>query len=100
VIHGLVWAPRGRINIDNETFGADQQLLGGVVLQTMWLLHLDHDSFEIRPATSTVDTRLRLASTSTTAGGVSTTVEAVVQYRPQAPNPGQRVAVSSFRVVD
>ena len=99
-VHGLVWAPRGRINIDNLSSGVDQQLLGGVVLQTLWLLRADHHSFEIRPATSTVDTSIRLRSTSTSADGVSTTVEAVVQYRPQATNIDQRVRVTSFRVDD
>ena len=97
-VHGLIWTPRGRINIDDTSFGVDQRLLG-VVVQTLWLLDLDHDSFELRPATSKVDTRILLTSTSTLKG-VSTKVEAVVQYRPQASDVNLRVAVNSSRVVD
>ncbi len=56
--------------------------------------------FEVQPATSAVDTRILLTSTSTSDDGASTKVEAVVAYRPHAADLEDRVAVSSFRVVD
>ena len=73
-------------------------LLGGIVVAGFWTLNVDLAGFAIEPATSIVDTRILLTSTSTL-NGVSTTVEAVVAYRPQAANLDDRVAVTSFRVV-
>jgi hypothetical protein len=97
VVHGLVWAPRSQITIA-DALVADQQLLGGVVVRRLHLLHIAPD-FEIRPASSAVDTQVLLTSTSTL-NGAKTTVEAVVSYRPHAPDLEDRVAVTSFRVVD
>jgi hypothetical protein len=53
----------------------------------------------VEPATGATDAMIRLRSTSTR-NSVSTTVEAIVQYRPQASDVNQRVAVNSSRVVD
>ncbi len=99
VIHGLVWAPDGRFEFDNEVVNSIQQLLGGIVVGRLWTLRVYPSGFKIAPATSTVDTRVLLTSTSTL-NGVSTTVEAVVAYRPQAASLDNRVAVTSYRVVD
>lgn len=105
VVHGLVWAPDGWFTFGNQNPGALQKLLGGIVVGGLWTPSVDLTStvgipnFEIRPATSTVDTRVLLTSTSTL-DGVSTTVEAVVAYRPHAADLDHRVAVNSFRVVD
>jgi hypothetical protein len=99
VIHGLVWAPGGWVTFDNSRPGSKQKLLGGIVVGGLWTRDVDLPNFAIRPATSLVDTRILLTSTSTL-GGVSTTVEAVVAYRPHASNLDHRVAVNSFRVSD
>jgi hypothetical protein len=100
VIHGLVWAPDGWFRFDLARPGSMQMLLGGIVVGGLSTLHVEPPPrFAVRPATSTVDTQILLRSTSTM-NGVSTTVEATVQYRPQAANLDQRVAVNSFRVVD
>ena len=99
VIHGLVWAPGWWFTFDLNDAGSKQMLLGGIVVGGFWTLNVDLPNFEIGPATSTVDTRILLTATSTL-NGATTTVEAVVAYRPHAANLDNRVAVNSFRVVD
>jgi Tfp pilus assembly protein PilX len=100
VIHGLVWAPHERVVLNNSNTNSKQQLLGGVVVRRLGVLHVPPaPTFQIMPATSAVDTGVLLRSTSTL-DGASTTVEAVVQYRPHATDPNHRVAVNSLRVVD
>jgi hypothetical protein len=103
VLHGLVWAPNGRVTFENDSSESTQRLLGGVVAERLWILRADTSGspprFEIRPASSAVDTQILLTSTAAFDGG-STTVDAVVQYRPQATDIAERVAVISFRVRD
>ena len=104
VINGLVWSPeqphrprqperrhrptvprrRGRPAI------VDRRHLLGPASQ--------HRTSSSRQPVAT-DAVIRLRSTSTQ-GGVTTTVEAVVEYRPQTSDVDQRVAVNSSRVVD
>ena len=104
-MRGLVWAPNGRIVLDNPNNTTVQELRGGVVALQMWI----GDTLGGGPATApdvitpadaaAIDAVIRLRSTSTR-DGVSTTVEAIVQYRPQTSDVNQRVAVNSSRVVD
>ena len=100
IVHGLVWAPSARVRFENDAPGSIQKLRGGVVAQKLFVLRTDPSGFEIRPAQSVVKTKILLTSTSTTVDGGSTTIEAVVDYRPDAVNPADRVAVNSSRVVD
>ena len=105
VLHGLLWGPNGRVVLDNSHSSLTvHRLLGGVVANQLWI----GDSSTgwptaapdvVEPATGATDATIRLRSTSTR-DGVTTTVEAIVQYRPQSDDVDQRVAVNSSRVVD
>jgi hypothetical protein len=104
-VHGLIWGPANRVVLDNYADGSVQQLLGGVVTLRLWIgdnwasgLGIPQ-TFDIRPATAASDAFIKLRSTSTV-DGVTTTVEAIVQYRPQESDPNKRVAVNSSYVVD
>jgi hypothetical protein len=99
VIHGLVWAPGWWFTFDLDDPGSKQMLLGGIVVGGLWTQNVYLPEFAIESAESTADTRILLTSTSTM-NGATTTVEAVVSYRPHAANLEDRVAVNSFRVVD
>ena len=105
VIRGLVWSPTSRIVLDNpHLFSTVHQLLGGVVTYQLWIGDTTPGgptsaADVVRPATGATDAVIRLRSASTR-DGVTTTVEAIVQYRPQADDPNERVAVNSSRVLD
>ena len=104
VIHGLVWSPDSPIFLYNPSASTVHQFLGGMVAQRLeigdslssWSASLPD---VVTPANGACDAVIRLRSTSTR-DGVSTTVEAIVQYRPQTSDVNQRVAVNSSRVVD
>ena len=105
VVRGLVWSPTSRIVLDNPHLSSTvHQLLGGVVTYQLWIGDTTPGgptsaSDVVQPATGATDAMIRLRSTSTR-DGVTTTVEAIVQYRPQADDPNERVAVNSSRVLD
>jgi hypothetical protein len=108
VVHGLVWAPANRVVLDNFRANSFNWLAGGVVTLRLWIgdnwagsaeeTFPDYQ-FKIRPANAASDAEVKLRSQSTV-DGVTTTVEAIVQYRPQANLPAERVAVKSSYVVD
>lgn len=99
VFQGRVWAPYQRINFKNVAGGANGQLLGGVVASSLYGdSNPSTSGFKIQADTSPADYRLLVESTATK-NGVDVVVNAVVEQRPSASDPKERVAVNSLRVV-
>jgi hypothetical protein len=101
VVGGLVWSPSSQVVLDSS---AEQQLGGGVVAEKLWIGDSTSGSLiaagfdVVQPATAASDAFIRLRSTSTK-DSVTTTVEAIAQYRPQTSAIANRVAVNSSRVI-
>ena len=90
---GLPWRPPVSGNITNAANG---QLLGGLVVARLdTQASASASAFSIGIETSPRDARYLLASTATL-DGHSTTIQAVVQFRPTS----SELAVNSWRVVD
>jgi hypothetical protein len=102
VVRGLVWSPSSRVVLDNPSSSTVHQLRGGVVTEKFWIGDTASGSAPafnvVEPANAASDAFIRLRSTSTK-DGVTTTVEAIAQYRPQTSAIGNRVAVNSSRVI-
>ena len=93
-IHGLFWAPRAKAMLGNITNAANGQLLGGIVVALLdTQASASASAFSIGIETSDIDTTLLLTSTATK-NGASTSIRAVVQYRPDS----GELAVNSWRV--
>ena len=99
VAHGLVYAPTGRLEFGNATNTAEQKIMGGLVVARLVLQSsASAQNFEIAVATSPIDVTVLLTATATKSG--TTTIRAVVDYRPYEDNLDARLAISSWRVVD
>ena len=95
-VHGLFWAPVAAASLGNITNAANGQLLGGLVVARLdTQASASASAFSIGIETSPRDARYLLASTATL-DGHSTTIQAVVQFRPTS----SELAVNSWRVVD
>ncbi len=95
-IHGLVWAPKQAVTLGNITNAANGQLLGGIVIANLdTQASASASAFLIGIETNPSDTKLLLISKSTL-NSRSTTIRAVVQFRPDS----GELAVNSWRVVD
>ncbi len=93
-IHGLVWAPRAGVTLGNITNAANGQLLGGIVIALLdTQASASASAFSIGIEVSPADSRLLLISTATK-GGRSTSIRAVVQFRPDS----GELAINSWRV--
>lgn len=95
VYHGLLYAPRAWFAA-NEDFGT-LKTSGGLVTARVELGRLTNTSI-IGPVTMPTLVQTVITATATDDRG-TTTVEAVVDYRPDLPADG-RVAVNSTRIVD
>lgn len=94
-IHGLVWVPKAMISLGNITNAANGQLLGGVVVANLdTQASASASAFLIGIETNPAATRLLLISTATL-NGRTTTIRAVVQFRPDS----GELAVNSWRVL-
>lgn len=94
-IHGLMWAPRAKVSLGNITNAANGQLLGGLVVANLdTQASASASAFLIGIETNPADTRLLLISTATL-NERSTTIRAVVQFRPDS----GELAVNSWRVL-
>lgn len=101
VVHGLVYTPNGWFGFDNSSNAAKQKLLGGAVVARISIqASASASGFEISVATTPFESDIVLTATSTSPGGASTTAQAVVEYRVDEPDPDQRVAVNSVRILD
>jgi hypothetical protein len=95
-VHGLFWAPVAGATLGNITNAANGQLLGGLVVARLdTQASASASAFSIGIETSPRDARYLLASTATL-DGHSTTIQAVVQFRPTS----SELAINSWRVVD
>ena len=90
-------APTGRLEFGNATASAKQKILGGLVVAKLVLQSsASASNFEIAVATSPVDYTVLLIATATKGG--TTTIRAVVDYRPYEDILDQRLAISSWWV--
>lgn len=93
-IHGLVWAPYAAVSLGNVTNAANGQMLGGIVIALLdTQASASATAFSIGIETNPVDAKLLIISTATK-NGRSTSIRAVVQYRPDS----SELAVNSWRV--
>jgi hypothetical protein len=101
VFHGQVYTPSGWFGFDNSSNSAKQKLLGGAVVARMSIqASASASGFEIGVATTPYESDILLTATSVSDGGGTTSVQAVVEYRVDEPDPDQRVAINSLRVLD
>lgn len=97
ITHGLLYAPTGRLEFGNATASAKQKILGGLVVARLVLQSsASAENFEIAVATSPVDYTVLLIATATNSG--TTTIRAVVDYRPYEDVLDKRLAISSWWV--
>ncbi|MGA1440057.1 MAG: type IV pilus modification PilV family protein [Ilumatobacteraceae bacterium] len=95
-VHGIIWAPHSKITLGNVTNAAVGQLIGGVaVAQLDVQASASAEEFAIGVEGTPIETVLVLESTAVSEG-LSTTIRAVVQFRPDS----RQLAVKSWRVVD
>lgn len=100
VVRGLVYTPNASVLFDNASNSARQQLLGGAVVARLSIqASASASGFIVSTATTPTLSKLVLTATSNSVStpGASTTVQAIVDYRPDLP-PASRVAVNSLRV--
>jgi hypothetical protein len=99
VAHGLVYAPRATMDFGNVTSIATQKVLGGLVVSRLVLQSsASTENFEIKVSPRPIESRVRLTSTAVKNG--ATSIQAVVQYRPNNPEISNRVRVNSWRVCE
>ncbi len=92
--HGLFWAPHSKVQLGNVTNAAVGQLIGGVVIAQLDAQASNSaQAFAIGVEGTPIETHFLLESTAVK-DGRSTTIRAVVQYRPD----GRQLAVNSWRV--
>lgn len=97
ITHGLLYAPTGRLEFGDATASAKQKILGGLVVARLVLQSsASASNFEISVATSPVDYTVLLIAMATKNG--STTIRAVVDYRPYEDILDKRLAISSWWV--
>lgn len=98
VTHGLLYAPTARLEFGNATNSAEQKILGGLVVARLVLQSsASATNFAIQVATSPINVTVLLTATATKNGG-TTTIRAVIDYRPYSQDIKQRLAISSWRV--
>jgi hypothetical protein len=95
-VHGVLWAPYSKISLGNVTNAAVGQLIGGVAVGQLDVqASASADEFAIGVEGTPIETELLLESTAVK-DGISTTIRAVVQFRPDS----RQLAIVSWRVVD
>ncbi|MEY2959840.1 MAG: hypothetical protein RLZZ01_2408 [Actinomycetota bacterium] len=95
-VHGIVWAPYSKLTLGNVTNAAIGQLIGGVAVGQLDVqASASADEFAIGVEGTPIETELLLESTAVKEGA-STTIRAVVQFRPDS----RQLAIVSWRVVD
>jgi hypothetical protein len=95
-VHGLFWAPYSKMSLGNITNASVGQLVGGLAIAQLDTQASNSASeFSIGIETNPAEVRLLLESTATK-DERSTTIRAVVQYRPDS----RQLAVNSWRVAE
>jgi hypothetical protein len=91
--HGLIWAPRAYMKLDNVANKAQGQTLGGLVIGSLEMQSSNGDGLLIRVEPSPAFSRLMLTSTATS-GGTETKVRAIAQVEPDTGD----LVLNSWRV--
>ena len=98
VAQALVYAPLGQVEFGNVSNSAIQKMLGGLIVSRLVLQSsTSATNFEISVPTSPITARIQLTSTAVK-NGSTTTVRAVVEYRPYEENIEERLRINSWRV--
>ena len=97
ITHGLLYAPTGRLEFGNATSSAKQEVEGGLVVARLVLQSsASASNFRIAVATSPINYKVLLVATANQRG--TTTIRAVVDYRPYEDILDKRLAISSWWV--
>ena len=100
VAHALVYAPLAQVEFGNVSNTATQKMLGGLIVSRLVLQSsTSATNFEISVPTSPITAEIQLTSTATKDGG-STSIRAVVEYRPYESDIDERIRVNSWRVCE
>lgn len=98
VAHGLFYAPLAEAEFGNVSNSAIQKLKGGIIVAQLILqAATSATNFEIAVPTSPITGKIEITSTATKHGG-TTSIRAIVEYRPYEVAVDDRVAVNSWRV--
>jgi hypothetical protein len=99
VAHALVYVPRAQVEFGNVSNTATQKMLGGLIVSRLVLQSsTSATNFEIQVPTSPITARIQLTSTAVKNG--TTSIQAVVEYRPYEANIDERIRVNSWRVCE
>jgi hypothetical protein len=100
VAQALVYAPLTQVEFGNVSNTATQKMLGGLIVSRLVLQSsTSATNFEISVPTSPITAEIQLTSTATKDGG-STSIRAVVEYRPYEADIDGRIRVNSWRVCE
>lgn len=95
-VHGLLWVPHGKISLGNVTNASVGQIIGGLAVGQLDVqASASTEEFAIGVEGTPIETHFLLESTAVKDGN-STTIRAVVQYRPD----GRELALNSWRIAD
>jgi len=101
VFHGMVYTPNSEFRFDNSSNSATQQLLGGAAVAGMSVqASSSATGFKIAVATTPTLAKIVMTAESATPDGGTTSVQAIVDYRPDEIVMANRVAINSLRVLD
>ena len=101
VFHGMVYTPNSEFRFDNSSNSATQQLLGGAAVARMSVqASSSATGFKIAVATTPTLAKIVMIAESATPDGATTSVQAIVDYRPDEIVMANRVAINSLRVLD
>jgi len=99
VAHALVYVPRAQVEFGNVSNTATQKMLGGLIVSRLVLQSsTSATNFEIKVPTSPITARIQLTSTAVKNG--TTSIQAVVEYRPYEADIDERIRVNSWRVCE
>lgn len=100
VAQALVYAPLGEIEFGNVSNTATQKMLGGLIVSRLVLQSATSaTNFEISVPTSPITAVIQLTSTGVK-DNVTTSIQAVVEYRPYEEDIDDRVRINSWRVCE
>lgn len=99
VLHGQLYAPESRLEFGNVTNTAEQRMLGGLVVARAHLQSsTSATNFEIAVPASAATGRIELTAEAVKDG--TTRIRAILEVRPNAADPADRVRVNSWRVCE
>lgn len=100
IAHALFYAPLAEAEFGNVSHSAIQKMMGGLaVAQLILQSATSATNFEIAVPTSPITGKVLVVSTATKDGG-TTSIQAVVQYRPYESDVDDRIRINSWRVCE